>query len=209
MVKSIQSHFTIAIIKQWFRFREAYLENVIVIDQSVINIAGNEGRIACRKSDWKSPQVLDTIPWDIIRISVLSIRWSPHHSEAETKSFIDKMTGRRYKLVQTTDTGKWIFLYNTVLKIWSLTQVNAMDWSTPASQTVKHMFKRAPVHRSKSIPTCAFRLFSIFFLFFFLFLYPPPIRLLRGIFFDQRSRASITRKDDSILSPPVLREHRE
>ncbi|XP_011141301.1 protein Star isoform X1 [Harpegnathos saltator] len=62
-------------------------------------------------------QVLDTIPWDIIRISVLSIRWSPHHSETETKSFIDKMTSRRYKLVHTTDTGKWIFLYNTLLKI--------------------------------------------------------------------------------------------
>ncbi|RLU24895.1 hypothetical protein DMN91_002986 [Ooceraea biroi] len=61
-------------------------------------------------------QVLDTIPWDIIRISILSIRWSPHHSEAETKNFIDKMTGRRYKLVHKTDTGKWIFLYNTLLK---------------------------------------------------------------------------------------------
>jgi len=60
--------------------------------------------------------VLDTIPWDIIRISILSIRWSSHHSEAETKSFIDKMTSRRYKLVHMTDTGKWIFLYNTLLK---------------------------------------------------------------------------------------------
>ncbi|XP_018353200.1 PREDICTED: protein Star-like isoform X1 [Trachymyrmex septentrionalis] len=62
-------------------------------------------------------QVLDTIPWDIIKISILSIRWSPHHSEAETKSFIDKMTSRRYKLVHTTDTGKSIFLYDTLLKI--------------------------------------------------------------------------------------------
>ncbi|XP_028044999.1 protein Star isoform X2 [Monomorium pharaonis] len=62
-------------------------------------------------------QVLDTIPWDIIRISILSIRWSPHHSEAETKSFIDKMISRRYKHVHTTDTGKYIFLYDTRLKI--------------------------------------------------------------------------------------------
>lgn len=62
-------------------------------------------------------QVLDTIPWDIIRISILSIRWNPNHSETETKSFIDKMTSRRYKLIHTTDTGKSIFLYNTLLKL--------------------------------------------------------------------------------------------
>jgi len=85
-----------------------------VIDERVAKIAGS--RSAWSKSDWKLPQVLDTIPWDIIRISILSIRWSSHHSEAETKSFIDKMTSRRYKLVHTTDTGKWIFLYNTLLK---------------------------------------------------------------------------------------------
>lgn len=64
-------------------------------------------------------QVLDTIPWETTRISVLSIRWSPHHSEVETKSLIDKMTSRRYKLMYTTDTGKLIFLYNALLKIWS------------------------------------------------------------------------------------------
>ncbi|XP_011267485.1 protein Star isoform X1 [Camponotus floridanus] len=62
-------------------------------------------------------QVLDTIPWDIIKISIVSVRWNPHHSETEIKNFIDKMTSRRYKLVHTTDTGKWIFLYNTLLKI--------------------------------------------------------------------------------------------
>ncbi|CAL1673428.1 unnamed protein product [Lasius platythorax] len=62
-------------------------------------------------------QVLDTIPWDIIRISILSIRWHPNHSETETKNFIDKMTSRRFKHVHTTDTGKWIFLYNTLRKI--------------------------------------------------------------------------------------------
>ncbi|XP_034172256.1 protein Star [Osmia lignaria lignaria] len=67
--------------------------------------------------DAQDGQVLDTIPWDTTRISVLSIRWSPHHSETETKSLIDKMTSRRYKLMYTTDTGKLIFLYNALLKI--------------------------------------------------------------------------------------------
>ncbi|KAG7201271.1 hypothetical protein KM043_004050 [Ampulex compressa] len=67
--------------------------------------------------DAQDGQVLDTIPWEMIRISVLSIRWSPHHSEAETKNLIEKMTGRRYKLVHTTYTGKLVFLYNTLLKI--------------------------------------------------------------------------------------------
>ncbi|XP_076245147.1 protein Star [Calliopsis andreniformis] len=67
--------------------------------------------------DAQDGQVLDTIPWDTTRISVLSIRWSPHHSELETKSLIDKMTSRRYKLMHTTDTGKLIFLYNALLKI--------------------------------------------------------------------------------------------
>lgn len=103
---------------------------------SVIKISGNVAAVACRKSDWKLPQVLDTIPWDIIRISVLSIRWSPHHhSDTETKSFVEKMTSRRYKLVHTTDTGKWIFLYNTLLKIWTLTQVNAADRFAPCRRT--------------------------------------------------------------------------
>lgn len=67
--------------------------------------------------DAPDAQVLDTIPWDIIRISILSIRWHPNHSETETKNFIDKMTNRRFKHVHTTDTGKWIFLYNTLRKI--------------------------------------------------------------------------------------------
>ncbi|XP_012287732.1 protein Star isoform X2 [Orussus abietinus] len=67
--------------------------------------------------DAQDGQVLDTIPWDIIRISVLSIRWSSHHSEMETKNLIDKLTDRRYKLVQTSDTGKLMFLYNRLLKI--------------------------------------------------------------------------------------------
>ncbi|XP_076302238.1 protein Star-like [Lasioglossum baleicum] len=67
--------------------------------------------------DAQDGQVLDTIPWETTRISVVSIRWSPHHSEAETKSLIDKMIGRRYKLMYTTDTGKLIFLYNALLKI--------------------------------------------------------------------------------------------
>lgn len=64
-------------------------------------------------------QVLDTIPWETTRISVVSIRWSPHHSETETKSLIDKMTSRRYKLMYTTDTANLIFLYNALLKIWT------------------------------------------------------------------------------------------
>ncbi|XP_043525514.1 protein Star-like [Frieseomelitta varia] len=67
--------------------------------------------------DAQDGQVLDTIPWETTRISVVSIRWSPHHSETETKSLIDKMTSRRYKLMYTTDTGKLIFLYNALLKI--------------------------------------------------------------------------------------------
>ncbi|XP_076178843.1 protein Star isoform X2 [Ptiloglossa arizonensis] len=67
--------------------------------------------------DAQDGQVLDTIPWETTRISVLSIRWSPHHSEVETKGLIDKMTDRRYKLMYTTDTGKLIFLYNALLKI--------------------------------------------------------------------------------------------
>ncbi|XP_050481943.1 protein Star-like isoform X1 [Bombus huntii] len=67
--------------------------------------------------DAQDSQVLDTIPWETTRISVVSIRWSPHHSETETKSLIDKMTSRRYKLMYTTDTGNLIFLYNALLKI--------------------------------------------------------------------------------------------
>ncbi|XP_031839303.1 protein Star isoform X2 [Nomia melanderi] len=67
--------------------------------------------------DAQDGQVLDTIPWETTRISVLSIRWSPHHSELETKTLIDKMTSRRYKLMYTTDTGKLIFMYNALLKI--------------------------------------------------------------------------------------------
>lgn len=67
--------------------------------------------------DAQDGQVLDTIPWETTRISVVSIRWSHHHSETETKSLINKMTSRRYKLMHTTDTGKLIFLYNALLKI--------------------------------------------------------------------------------------------
>ncbi|XP_047365255.1 protein Star-like [Vespa velutina] len=67
--------------------------------------------------DIQDGQVLDTIPWEIIRISVLSIRWSTHHSTAETKNLIEKLNSRRYKLVETTDTGKRIFIYSTLLKI--------------------------------------------------------------------------------------------
>ncbi|KOX70764.1 Protein Star [Melipona quadrifasciata] len=67
--------------------------------------------------DAQDGQVLDTIPWETTRISVVSIRWSPHHSETETKSLVNKMTSRRYKLMYTTDTGKLIFLYNALLKI--------------------------------------------------------------------------------------------
>ncbi|KZC10961.1 Protein Star [Dufourea novaeangliae] len=67
--------------------------------------------------DAQDGQVLDTIPWETTRISVVSIRWSPHHSELETKTLIDKMTSRRYKLMHTTDTGKLIFMYNALLKI--------------------------------------------------------------------------------------------
>lgn len=67
--------------------------------------------------DAQDSQVLDTIPWETTRISVVSIRWSPHHSETETKSLIDKMTSRRYKLMYTTDTGNLIFSYNALLKI--------------------------------------------------------------------------------------------
>lgn len=67
--------------------------------------------------DAQDAQVLDTIPWELTRISVLSIRWSPHHSEAETKRLIQKLTERRYKLMNTTETGKLIFLYNRLLKI--------------------------------------------------------------------------------------------
>lgn len=70
-----------------------------------------------RKKLLFSRQVLDTIPWEKIRISVVSIRWGSHHSEADTKSLVDKLAAKRYKLVQTTDTGKLIFLYNRILKI--------------------------------------------------------------------------------------------
>ncbi|XP_033328618.1 protein Star [Megalopta genalis] len=67
--------------------------------------------------DAQDGQVLDTIPWETTRISVLSIRWSSQHSEMETKTLIDKMTSRRYKLMYTTDNGKLIFMYNALLKI--------------------------------------------------------------------------------------------
>ncbi|XP_012255506.2 protein Star-like isoform X2 [Athalia rosae] len=67
--------------------------------------------------DAQDAQVLDTIPREVTRISVLSIRWSPHHSEAETKRLIEKLAERRYQLIHTTDTGKLIFRYNRLLKI--------------------------------------------------------------------------------------------
>ncbi|XP_063992394.1 protein Star-like [Diachasmimorpha longicaudata] len=67
--------------------------------------------------DSSDSQVLDTIPWDVIRISVLSIRTSNHQSEADVRSLIAKLSVRRYKLVNRTDTGKLIFTYSTLLKI--------------------------------------------------------------------------------------------
>ncbi|XP_046738915.1 protein Star-like [Diprion similis] len=68
-------------------------------------------------SDAQDAQVLDTIPREMTRISVLSIQWSLHHSEVETKRLIQKLTERRYKHFHTTETGKMIFLYNRLLKI--------------------------------------------------------------------------------------------
>lgn len=62
-------------------------------------------------------QVLDTIPWDKIRISVLSIHWSSHHGEAETKSLIEKLSSRRYKLHPSSNNGKLIFHYTRLMKI--------------------------------------------------------------------------------------------
>lgn len=65
-------------------------------------------------TDSNDALVLDTIPWDIIRIGILSIRWSNHHSEAELKSLVDKLSVKRYRYVQTTETGKLIFAYSRV-----------------------------------------------------------------------------------------------
>lgn len=62
-------------------------------------------------------QVLDTIPWDKIRISVLAIHWNPNHGEAETKSLIEKLAIKRYKLYPTSDNGKLIFHYTLLVKI--------------------------------------------------------------------------------------------
>ncbi|XP_008206779.1 protein star isoform X1 [Nasonia vitripennis] len=62
-------------------------------------------------------QVLDTIPWNSVRISILSIYWSPHHSEAETESVVKKLSSRSYKRVKNIGTDKLVFLYNRGLKI--------------------------------------------------------------------------------------------
>ncbi|XP_033207770.1 protein Star [Belonocnema kinseyi] len=62
-------------------------------------------------------QVLDTIPWDKIRISLLSIHWSSHHGELETKSLIDKLSSRRYKLHPKSENGKLMFLYTRMVNI--------------------------------------------------------------------------------------------
>ncbi|XP_015188496.1 PREDICTED: protein Star [Polistes dominula] len=67
--------------------------------------------------DIQDGQVLDTIPWETIRILILSIRWNTHYSTTETDNLIDKLNSKRYKLVGTTDTGKKIFIYNALLKI--------------------------------------------------------------------------------------------
>ncbi|KAI4491215.1 hypothetical protein M0802_010311 [Mischocyttarus mexicanus] len=68
--------------------------------------------------DIQDCQVLDTIPWDTIRILTISIRWSTHYSTTETENLIQRLNAKRYKLVGTTsDTGKKIFTYNALLKM--------------------------------------------------------------------------------------------
>ncbi|KAJ8686225.1 hypothetical protein QAD02_022019 [Eretmocerus hayati] len=61
--------------------------------------------------------VLDTIPWDSIRISILSIHWGTHHTDAETKTFVDKLLTHNYVLARNLPTSKLVFLYNRGLKI--------------------------------------------------------------------------------------------
>ncbi|XP_011497039.1 PREDICTED: protein Star [Ceratosolen solmsi marchali] len=61
--------------------------------------------------------VLDTVPWDLIKISVLSIHWGAHHTDTETKSIINKLGSHNYKHVKSLVTGKLLFVYNRQLKI--------------------------------------------------------------------------------------------
>ncbi|XP_043267808.1 protein Star-like [Venturia canescens] len=79
--------------------------------------ATNLDYLSLDSPDAPDGQVLDTIPWEKIRISVVSIRWGSHRSESDTKNLVEKLGARRYKLVHTTDTGKLIFMYNRILKI--------------------------------------------------------------------------------------------
>ncbi|XP_066588426.1 protein Star-like [Prorops nasuta] len=62
-------------------------------------------------------EVLDTIPWDKIRITMLSIRWSPPPSDSDTTNLIQTLSKRRYTRVDTTDIGKGIFYYDRPMKI--------------------------------------------------------------------------------------------
>ncbi|XP_072751310.1 protein Star isoform X1 [Anoplolepis gracilipes] len=65
--------------------------------------------------DASDGHVLDTIPWDTIRISIVSIRRNyNNYNETETKNFVDKMISRRYKHIYTTDNGKLIFSYSSI-----------------------------------------------------------------------------------------------
>ncbi|KAL7302249.1 hypothetical protein TKK_0004920 [Trichogramma kaykai] len=68
-------------------------------------------------SEVQDELVLDTIPWDVIRIEVLAIHWASHHSEMETRNIVDKLAGHNYKLVKSLSTGKLVFVYNRRLKI--------------------------------------------------------------------------------------------
>ncbi|XP_014203246.1 protein Star [Copidosoma floridanum] len=62
--------------------------------------------------------LLDTIPWEKIRISVLAVHWNiVHHSEPETQDIIDKLTRHNYEFVKSLSTGKLIFVYNQQLKV--------------------------------------------------------------------------------------------
>ncbi|KAF7995231.1 hypothetical protein HCN44_004703 [Aphidius gifuensis] len=68
-------------------------------------------------NDLLERKVLDTIPWNIIKISVLAIRWSEGLNNYEFRLLINKLGDKHYKLSTATIDGKLIFTYLQKYKI--------------------------------------------------------------------------------------------
>ncbi|XP_034951926.1 protein Star [Chelonus insularis] len=67
-------------------------------------------------TDVSDIQVLDTIPWENVQINFITIRWSNHHTEADFKALLEKLSARKYRFIQPMEPGKLIFMYSRVKK---------------------------------------------------------------------------------------------